>query len=80
MNLSNRANRRHHKFRVREKAKRVLKWLVDDLYNERIATKRAEHLANCSCSMCGNPRKHLSEKTRQELVDADPQKIIDESR
>ena len=75
----NRAKRRHHKFRVREKAKRVLKWLMDDLYDETDATKRADHMAGCSCSMCGNPRKYFNERSRQEIVDSDPDRLIDEA-
>jgi hypothetical protein len=26
------------------------------------------HGAECSCYMCGNPRKHFGEKTRQEII------------
>ena len=74
----NRAKRRHQKFRVREKAKRVFKWVMGDLYEETHATKRADHMANCSCVMCGNPRKHFNERSRQENVDSDPNKLIDE--
>ena len=75
----NRAKRRPHKFRVREKAKRVLKWLMGDLYDETDATKRADHMAHCSCSMCGNPRKYFNEPSRLETVDADPENLIDET-
>ena len=74
----NRAKRRHHKFRVRDKAKRVFKWLMGDLYDDNDATKRAEHMAGCSCSMCGNPRKFFKESTRKEKVDANPDDLIDE--
>jgi hypothetical protein len=74
----NRAKRRHHRFRAREKAKRVLKWLMGDHYDSESATKRAEHMASCSCSMCGNPRKFFGEETRPESVDAEPEKLIDE--
>ena len=28
--------------------------------------KHADHLASCSCLMCGNPRKWMKEKTIQE--------------
>lgn len=75
----NRAKRRHHRFRIRNKAKRVLKWLMGDLYDDIDTAKRADHMAGCSCSMCGNPRKYFNERTRQEKLDADPDKIIDES-
>ncbi|GAB5402767.1 MAG: hypothetical protein Aurels2KO_09980 [Aureliella sp.] len=75
----NRANRRHHKFRIREKAKRVLKWLMGDVYDDTDATKRSEYLAGCSCSMCGNPRKFFNEPTRKERVDTNPAELLDES-
>ena len=71
-----RAKRRHHKFRVRENAKRAMKWLLGDLYDEDAVTKRADHMANCSCWMCGNPRKYFNERTRQETVDDDPERTI----
>jgi hypothetical protein len=29
--------------------------------------KLANHLASCSCWMCGNPRKYWGEKTMQEI-------------
>ncbi len=75
----NRANRRHHKFRVRDKAKRVLKWVMGDLYDETDAAKRADHMAGCSCFMCGNPRKHFNEPSRAETIDANLDKLIGEA-
>lgn len=62
-----RANRRHHRFRIREKAKRIMKFVMGDSYDDEDAVKRADHLATCSCNMCGNPRKFYGEKTRQEF-------------
>lgn len=29
--------------------------------------KHADYLAVCSCTMCGNPRRHFGTLTRQEL-------------
>ena len=75
----NRAERRHHKFRIRENAKRALKWLWGDLYNEIYALKRAEHMTNCSCAMCGNPRKHFNGRTRQEIVSSETDKLINDN-
>ena len=66
-----RALRRHHKFRVRRKAKRVMQMLLDDHYSDEIAIKVAEHLAACSCWMCGNPRK-WGERTRKEIITPGP--------
>lgn len=64
----NRAKRRHHRFRVRRRAQKILKSLLGDLYTREYAAKRAEHLASCSCPMCGNPRTWFGERTRQETL------------
>lgn len=59
--MSKRAERRHHLKRMKSKAKSVY-W-----YNEPDkAITLANHLASCSCSRCGNPRKYYKEKTIQE--------------
>lgn len=72
---SKRASRRHHKKRMKNKAKKKLKqdhWFEDDEEHfEEYIAKNADHLANCSCWMCGNPRNHFKGKdrlTRQELL------------
>lgn len=37
------------------------------LYPSSISPDRlADHLAQCSCPMCGNPRRHFGEVTRAE--------------
>lgn len=36
------------------------------IYPHDKAAKAANHLALCSCRMCGNPRRHLREPTMQE--------------
>ncbi len=55
---SKRAERRHHAARMKRKAKRLLP--------HRDARKIADHMADCSCHMCGNPRRHWNEVTLQE--------------
>lgn len=50
--------------RMRRYHLRRMKTRSEKLYKTR---KFANHLAMCSCWMCGNPRKYLGEKTRQEL-------------
>ena len=41
--------------------------------------KDAEHLKMCSCTACGNPRKHFKEKTIQEKInDIDFKEEIEE--
>lgn len=56
-----RAARRHHKERMKAKAQRVYPW-------SDMPEKLADHLAECSCPMCGNPRKHFGETTRAERI------------
>jgi len=69
----NRAARRHHRFRVRRRAERILKFVLDDTYTSGDVAKRAEYLAECSCPMCGNPRKWFGDRSRQEvLYELDP--------
>ena len=59
MKTNKRAIRRNNKIRMKKKAKM--------LYPEYPkAEYLADHLACCSCSMCGNPRKQFKDKTIQE--------------
>lgn len=56
--------RRRNKYRMKAKAKRVYPGWKE-------AYKWADHLAGCSCSMCGNPRNSVwgnkkSRLTKQE--------------
>lgn len=69
------AFRRHHEQRKQEKARFVVRRqmghydpLTASLENwiHKRAAKRRNHLACCSCSMCGNPRRHFDEPTMQE--------------
>ena len=53
--MSDRGDRRKHAARMKAKAVRL-----------GMLPKYADHLAACSCSMCGNPRKHCGEPTVQE--------------
>lgn len=61
VNMSKRAERRHHLRRMKAKARKVYYFNSPDR-----AIRLADHLASCSCCMCGNPRKWLKEKTRKE--------------
>lgn len=56
-----RALRRHHLNRMKAKASKVYWW-----HEPERAAKWANHLAACSCYMCGNPRKWWNESTMQE--------------
>ncbi|MCY4614657.1 MAG: hypothetical protein OXB94_13695 [Nitrospira sp.] len=55
---SKRALRRLQKARIKAKARRI--------YPHDGQAKSADHLAVCSCWMCGNPRKWYGEPTIQE--------------
>lgn len=68
------AYRRHQEKRMQNRSRKVVKRIFpDDSFGEdiqerieKMAAKRRNHLAECSCHMCGNPRKHFNEKTLQE--------------
>ena len=75
--MSKRAERRHHSQRMKAKARRIHRqnnYFLRTWANEAVrykefedaAATRADHLKNCSCSMCGNPRKWMKEQTHQE--------------
>lgn len=52
------ARRRADQHRMKAKALRLRPWDPK--------ARSANHLAACSCAMCGNPRRHLGEPTVQE--------------
>ncbi|MDO5622857.1 MAG: hypothetical protein Q4G24_15520 [Paracoccus sp. (in: a-proteobacteria)] len=52
------ARRRHDAARMKARARKI--------YDYDTKAKLANHLAVCSCWMCGNPRRHLGEVTMQE--------------
>lgn len=62
------AERRHHEQRMKERYRRKERlhpyWRSDE---PAAAGKYANHGCNCSCHMCGNPRRHFGERTIQEI-------------
>lgn len=72
MKSTKRALRRHHKDRMKDKAKSVLKfWFKEPTESE--VGKHADNLAVCSCEQCGNPRRtSYKSLTRQEMVAPKP--------
>jgi hypothetical protein len=71
MKDTDRASRRAQQQRVKARAYRKFKeshysWMHNDseIYNR--ARRKANHMKDCSCYMCGNPRKHFNETTVQE--------------
>lgn len=46
-----RRNRRNSLAKKKDKAKKIYPWMEED------AIKLADHLCDCSCDMCKNPRK-----------------------
>jgi hypothetical protein len=62
-----RTERIHHRKRMIERARRVFTIQnLDDPWKEELARRLHDHLAVCSCWMCGNPRKYHRERTVQE--------------
>jgi hypothetical protein len=58
-----RARRRRDKQRMKARAKRVYFFFSNDPSE---AAKLADHLAHCSLSCCGNPRRWFGQLTMQE--------------
>jgi hypothetical protein len=61
-----RALRRHHFNRMKRKYLKQKFWFFSP--DDRIIGITARTPAQCSCYMCGNPRKHYKEKTIQEKI------------
>jgi hypothetical protein len=55
-----RAKRRAELVKQKRRARKLFPWCENP-------AKYADHLASCSCWMCGNPRKYFGLKTIQEL-------------
>lgn len=62
-----RAERRHHEQRMKARFYRKQKLSPAWATNEHNAGLYANHGCDCSCAMCGNPRRHFGERTIQEL-------------
>ncbi len=62
MRSTRRAIRRHHRDRLLKNRRKKIWWAKDSDYTSRVVNTPCP----CSCWMCGNPRKWLKEKTRQE--------------
>lgn len=65
-----RARRRHQDRRMRAKAlclAEIVKGSSQFPSPVNVWIRNRNHLASCSCWMCGNPRKYFLERTRQEL-------------
>lgn len=66
-----RAIRRFNMEKKKNKIKNILKNkpYYDEIKNiDKLIGRLASTPASCSCSMCGNPRKHFNEKTRKEII------------
>ncbi|WP_165251299.1 hypothetical protein [Paludisphaera soli] len=61
-----RAYRRQQWQRAKARAVRLVRLLGLSLDPPRVALAYAVDRKPCSCWMCGNPRRHLGERTRQE--------------
>lgn len=67
-----RALRRHHVARL--KAARRFHWGQDIRHDAKSIGKVVDTPCPCSCWICGNPRRHLKELTRQECRAIDREK------
>jgi len=59
--MSKRAERRKHKRRKKMQARRAFHWMRPEL-----AEHLGDHMSQCSCVACGNPRKWFKEKAFNE--------------
>ena len=67
--INKRAERRRRLRLEKRRAIKVIKeWGANHLDPKIIGKTASVHGAACSCMMCGNPRKKLGEKTRQEII------------
>ena len=67
--MKNRAVRRHHINRLKKKFRKIAKhiWKYTDPPDEKnLGMVVSTHGKQCSCTACGNPRKHFKQKTLQE--------------
>jgi hypothetical protein len=68
--MRGRAYRLHQMSRARARAVRYLQWRFAGAVWEltaRQVTRYASDRKPCSCFLCGNPRRHTGERTRQEV-------------
>lgn len=71
-------SKRDDKRAKRRASKEVMKDFARRIYPHDQDGKLADHLAQCSCSMCGNPRKYGKGEhrlTRQERIVFDRQRM-----
>lgn len=70
--ISKRAIRRHHRERLKQKRRSY--WMAFDPYCDYpiVNNERVVRLINtptpCSCDLCGNPRRHFGEISKQEKI------------
>jgi hypothetical protein len=69
--MKKRALRRHHYQRMKRRAVRLFRdiWKEPHLTRDDIMVGiYANTHKPCSCSMCGNPRRHFKKPTRKEII------------
>ena len=73
--MRTRAERRHQKARYKARAKRLVRLFsaasirgYDEEEVNRLTLVYEKQRKPCSCAMCGNPRRHFGEVTRQEAA------------
>lgn len=71
-----RAERRHHRYRLKNKRKHYQN-AIDSINPEKGISGMVNTPTKCSCFMCGNPRKWFKEETLQEKKQAESDKQED---
>lgn len=69
--MRDRSFRRWQQCRATNRAARYLKWLFanrPEMVTPHRIARFAVDRTPCSCAMCGNPRRYLGERTRQEAM------------
>lgn len=68
--MKKRALRRHHRRRLFKSRLKRLWWVDRDLWFDQEYLNKLKYLIDtptpCSCTMCGNPRRHFKAVTRKE--------------
>ena len=79
--MKDRAYRRQQEHKRKKQCAKVIKqiWHEPDLAKDEKRIGKMAHVRGiCACRMCGNPRKYFKEETKQEKINKDKSKEIDE--
>lgn len=65
----NKGDRQTKLDQLKAQARKLMKrsWMPSSITERNVGKQASVHSVECSCSMCGNPRKHLGQRTLQEI-------------